>query len=257
MKEKLYKTIYALEVSVFNTNENFDCVKEYYQTNEPVQIIEKAQFFNPDILGLKFNISDNSQIPEAVTLLKKLLPYVKLPLMIRGVNNDSIDRELIPALTNSLDRESIIAFADEGTYKEIVPAVIKGNHNLVIRTPIDINLAKEMNILTSDLGLSLDKILIDTDIGGLGYGLEYGYSIIEKISLENDEYLNMPIISFAGEESLKTKEAKSDNFSESWGDIKTRAVMFEIAAASAVKAAGASLIVLNHPETLKSMRYLV
>ncbi len=62
-----------------------------------------------------------------------------------------------------------------------MPPVVKGGHILAIRTPIDINLAKEMNILTSDMGLSLDKILIDTDMGGLGYGLEYGYSIMERI----------------------------------------------------------------------------
>ncbi len=85
--------------------------------------------------------------------MKELLPSIKKPLLVRGVNNKSVDVKLLPALMSVLDREVIIAFADENTYKEIVPSVVKGGHILAIRTPIDINLAKEMNILTSDMGL--------------------------------------------------------------------------------------------------------
>src|SRR5699024_10655251 len=144
----------------------------------------------------------------------------------RGSGNDSIDKILLPELIKILDRETIIAHANENTYKDIIPLTANEGHVVVLRSPIDINLAKEINILAADLGQSLDKILIDTDIGGLGYGLEYGYSIMEKIKLEGlggDDYLNMPMISFAAEESLKTKEAKSDTFSQSWGNLQTRA----------------------------------
>ena len=197
-----------------------------------------------DIIGLKFT---ENKTEEAKQLLKLLLPRIKKPLMIAGTGNDSVDRILLPELTEILDRECIIAYADENTYKEIIPSVIKGNHTLVIRTPIDINLAKEMNILTSDIGLSLDKIIIDTDIGGLGYGLEYGYSIMEKIKLEGNRYLNMPLISFAAEETAKTKEAKDKNL----------AMFLEIASAAAVKAAGADYIVLNYEQAIKTLRGLV
>lgn len=253
------KPLYVLEIPIFKPDENFAIVKDYFNTTNPLDLIKIAQEIECDILGLKFNIEEINQIKTAVELLKKLLPYISKPLMIRGVNNNSIDKVLLPELTRVLDRESIVAFAEENTYKSVVPDVIKGNHVLVIRTPIDINLAKEMNILTSDLGLDLNKILIDTDIGGLGYGLEYGYSIMEKIKLEGfngDNYLNMPMISFVGEESLKTKEAKSENFPNSWGEFKNRSILFEVASASAVAAAGANLIVLNHPDTIKTMKGL-
>lgn len=246
---------FILEIPIFNIDEAFPIVKDYYKTNDPINILNIAQSSKCDILGLKFNISTQEEIPLAVELLKTLLPYIKKPLMIRGINNDEIDKKLLPALLKVLDRKCIVAFATENTYQEITPEIIKGGHKLVIRTPIDINLAKEMNILTHDLGLSLENIIIDTDIGGLGYGLEYGYSIMEKIKIEKaDEYLNLPLISFAAEESLKTKEAKTDNFSPSYGDLKSRAIMYEISAASSVMAAGANYIVINYPPNIEVMK---
>ena len=169
--------------------------------------------------------------------------------MVRGCGDDSIDKELLPSLISQLPFQCIVAHANENTYKNIVPAIIKENHKLVIRTPIDINLCKEMNILASDMGLNLDNILIDTDIGGLGYGLEYGYSIIEKIKLEGikgDRHLNLPIISFVAEETAKTKEAKN----------KTLAPFLEIASAAAVKAAGADYIVINDKNIIEVMESL-
>lgn len=228
-----------------------------------IDLVKTAQESNCDILALKFNIPEDNlseNILKAQTLLKEVLPEIKKPLLIRGVNNKSVDVKLLPALMEVLDREVIIAFADENTYKEIVPSVVEGGHILAIRTPIDINLAKEMNILTSDMGLSLDKIMIDTDMGGLGYGLEYGYSIMERIKLaafEGDKMLNMPLIAFAGEEALKAKEAKSDTFDKNYGDFKLRSKMFEITTASAVIAAGANLIVLENPESVKVLKELI
>ena len=266
------KPVFALELNIFDFDASSHIVKEYYtqghceegqSLDAAIQRIKIAQESDCDILALKFNIPESNldeNIKNAKTLLTELLPHVKKPLLVRGVNNKTIDVRLLPALMEALDREVIIAFADENTYKDIVPPVVKGGHILAIRTPIDINLAKEMNILTSDMGLSLDKILIDTDMGGLGYGLEYGYSIMEKIKLAafaGDKMLNMPLIAFAGEEALKAKEAKSDTFAESYGDFKTRSKMYEIATASAVIAAGANLIVLEHPENANIIKSLI
>lgn len=265
--------VLALELNIFDFDASSHIVKDYYEAKgkeqsakcleSRVHLCTIAQDSDCDILALKFNIPEDDldeNVKKAQELLKELLPHIKKPLLVRGVNNKSVDIKLLPALMDVLDREVIIAFADENTYKDIVPSVIKGGHILAIRTPIDINLAKEMNILTSDMGLSLDKILIDTDMGGLGYGLEYGYSIMERIKLaafEGDKMLNMPLIAFAGEEALKAKETKSDTFSASFGDFKERSIMFEITTASSVIAAGANLIVLEHPDSIKTLKELI
>ena len=213
-----------------------------YILEAPIKSAQKIIAEDYDIIGLKIEEEADKEI------LKRLLPHIEKPVMLRCTGDDTKDRELLPEFIKILDRESIIAYANENTYKSILPAVIKGNHKLVIRTPIDINLAKEMNILTSEEGLSLDKIIIDTDIGGLGYGFEYGYSIMEKIKIEgqNDKYLNMPLISFAAEETAKTKEARDEK----------SGLFLEISSAAGVKAAGANYIVLTKPEALKTMKEL-
>ncbi len=214
--------------------------KVKYILEAPIKSLHKIIDKDCDITGLIIEEEADKKI------LKRLLPNIKRPVMLRCTGDDAKDKVLLPQFIELLDRESIIAYANENTYKIILPFVIKGNHKLVIRTPIDINLAKEMNILASDLGLAMDKIIIDTDIGGLGYGFEYGYSIMEKIKLEgiNDKYLNMPLISFAAEETAKTKEARDEKLG----------IFLEIASASAVKAAGADYIVLTKPEAVKTMR---
>lgn len=219
--------------------------KVKYILELPIQEAEKKINEDCDILGLKFT----EDIEKEIEAFKKLLPCIEKPIMLIGSGDDEIDSKLLPELMKLLDRECIIGIANEKNYKQIVPDVIKGNHTLIIRTPIDINLAKEMNILTSDMGLPLDKILIDTDIGGLGYGFEYGYSIMEKIKLEGksgDKYLNMPIISFATVETAKTKEAKDKDLS----------LYLEITSAAAVKAAGAEYIVLTNPQSYKTLKEL-
>lgn len=216
--------------------------KVKYILEAPIKSAEKIIETDCDIIGLKIEEDADKEV------VKRLLPRIKKPVMLRGTDDDTIDKELMPEFIELLDKESIIAYVNENTYKSILPSVIKGGHKLVIRTPIDINLAKEMNILCSDAGQPLDKIIIDTDIGGLGYGFEYGYSIMEKIKLEgeNDKYLNMPLISFAAEETAKTKEARDEKL----------AVFLEISSASGVKAAGADYIVLTKPEALKTMKEL-
>ncbi len=230
-----------------------------FSSKELKQSLEKEN--SADIISIKFDISEENseqQIEKAKDFLLSEKEFLsKKPLILRGANNNEIDRKLIPVLCECAPSEAIIAFADEQTYEDIVPYVVKHNHLLVLRTPIDINLAKELNILTTDRGLSPDRILIDPDMGGLGYGLDYGYSIIERIrqaAFEGDKMLNMPIIAFIGEESYRAKEAKSDTFSPVWGKFEERSVMWEISGACAMISAGADIVVLWNPKSVEVLK---
>ncbi len=269
-KEKIRKTEFAGlslggDSSVPFVNENGNETKPLialeflYSSKDLIDNLQKEN--KADIISIKFDILEDElenkleEIKKFLTEQKELIS--KKPLILRGANNNEIDKKLIPVLCEFAPNESIIAFADEMTYEGIVPFVLKHNHILVLRTPIDINLAKELNILTTDKGLSPERILIDPDMGGLGYGLDYGYSIIERIrqaAFEGDKMLNMPIIAFIGEESYRAKEAKSDTFSENWGKFDERSVMWEISGACAMISAGANIVVLWNPKSVEVLK---
>ncbi len=220
------------------------------------QILEDSK--NADLVSIKFDIGQTLETADfegIKTFLKNL--DIEKPLILRGANDSETDKKLVPLLAEFAPKAAIIAFAEEQTYEEIVPSVIAGGHILVLRTPIDINLAKELNILSSEKGLNPDRILIDPDMGGLGYGLDYGYSIIERIrqaAFEGDKMLNMPIIAFIGEESYRAKEAKTDVFAPEWGAFEERSVMWEVSGACAMMSAGADIVVLWNPKSVDVLK---
>ena len=150
----------------------------------------------------------------------------------------------------------LIGPVEEDTYKEIVPSCRDNDHCIIARTPIDVNLAKQLNILITELNFNPDRIIMDPNMGGLGYGLDYAYSVVEKIRLaayEGDKMLNMPIIVFAGEEAWRAKEAKSDISDKSWGDTAVRSAIWESLTASSMLMVGADIVIMRYPPSIENI----
>lgn len=246
----------AFEIPFLNDNNNSNNYSEQFE--DFLQRLKNTKDFQADLISIKFNLTlkDFDKQFEYVKKSTDVLNNFNKPLILRGCNNEKLDIELLNFLATNVKKQSIIAFAQEANYREIIPTIIETSHKIVLRTPIDINLAKELNILSLDLGLKKDKILIDTDTGGLGYGLDYGYSMMEKVKLEalkGDEMLDFPIISFIGEEVSKAKELKSDSFDDSWGEIDKRVDLWEITAASSIITANANIVVVCNKNTVKTI----
>jgi acetyl-CoA decarbonylase/synthase complex subunit delta len=135
------------------------------------------------------------------------------------------------------------------------------NHLVDSRTPMDVNLSKQLIILIKDMGLPLERILLDPTTGSLGYGMEYGYSVMERLrlaALTGDGMTAQPMLVTPGEEAWKAKESKvGSGVPEAWGDWKERAVNWETVTASALIESGADVVVLRHPETVKRIKKLI
>jgi acetyl-CoA decarbonylase/synthase complex subunit delta len=130
---------------------------------------------------------------------------------------------------------------------------------VVASTPIDVNLAKQLNILLGNLGVSNKDLLIDPTTGGLGYGMEYSYSVIERIMqaalTQEDEKLQQPLICNVGNEVWKSKEANlSAEDAPQLGDPQKRGVTMESVTAVSLLLAGADVVVLRHPESVKLVK---
>jgi acetyl-CoA decarbonylase/synthase complex subunit delta len=179
-----------------------------------------------------------------------------------GPGQADLDNELIVAVAEEGKGERLLlGLCEENNYRTIVAAALAHDHLVQSKTPMDVNLSKQLIILIHDMGMPLERIVMDPTTGALGYGIEYGYSVMERLrlaALQGDTMTQQPMIVTPGEETWKVKESKvGDGVPDTWGDWKQRALDWEAITATAIIHSGADLIVLRHPETLKRVRSLI
>jgi CO dehydrogenase/acetyl-CoA synthase delta subunit len=196
----------------------------------------------------------------AAKVAKEVGEAVNVPLIVWGVSSDEKNTETLKAVCEACaGMNLVIGPLTENNYKQIGAAAIAYKHVVAANSPIDINLAKQLNILLENLGVPTDKVLIDPTTGSVGYGMEYCYSIMERIRqaalTQNDEKLQYPIISNIAEEVWKTKEAKlSVDEEPKIGEALVRGINLEAITGVSVLQAGADLLILRHPKTLEHLR---
>ncbi len=242
-----------------------DELKEVYSDvwGDPAAWAKRAVELGADFVQLTLvgtNPNDKDLGPEhAVEVAKKVADAVDVPLSIWGTADNDKDAIVIKAVAEALeDRRLMLGPVEEKNHKQLGAAALAYKHIVVASSPIDINLAKQLNVLLTNLGVTPENILIDPTTGGLGYGLEYSYSVMERARAaaltQQDDMLQYPMYSNLGTEVWKTKEAKLPTDEMNLGDAKSRGILMESVTASCVLAAGCDMLVLRHPETLKIIR---
>ena len=233
--------------------------------NDPVAWAKKCvDEYKADIVCLWLAGTDpNGQdlsAEHAAETAKKVAEAIDVPLIVWGVSSDEKNTEVLKAVAESCSGLNVVLGPlTEGNYKQVGAAAIAYKHVVAANSPIDINLAKQLNILLENLGVPADKLLIDPTTGGVGYGMEYCYSIMERIRqaalTQNDDKLQYPIINNIAEEVWKTKEAKlSSDDDPKLGDAAVRGVNLEAITALSALQAGSDLLILRHPKTLEHIR---
>ncbi|MFA5096922.1 MAG: acetyl-CoA decarbonylase/synthase complex subunit delta, partial [Candidatus Omnitrophota bacterium] len=187
---------------------------------------------------------------EEARLIRELLKKTGVPLVILGCGLDAKDNILLPACSEAAKGERcLIGSAVQDNYKTIVASVLADGHNIIAESPIDINIAKQLNILISDMGLPLERIVMDPTIGSMGYGLEYAYSIMERArlaALSGDKSVACPFVCFVGQEAWRAKEAKAV-------DLPEQGIAWEALTATALIQSGADLLVMRHPQAIEKV----
>jgi acetyl-CoA decarbonylase/synthase complex subunit delta len=224
---------------------------------DPAQWAKKAEETGADLLVLGLTVEDS--VEDAVTAVKTVLAASGLPLIVWGPGQADKDNELlVPVAEAAKGERLVLGVCEDKNYRTIVATAMANGHLIEARAPMDVNLSKQLNILISDMGMPKDRILMDPTTGALGYGIEYGYSVMERLrlaALQGDVMTQFPMIVTPGFEAWKTKEAKvGEGVPEAWGDWNARAINWETLTAVALIESGADIVVLRHPESVRRVK---
>ncbi len=227
---------------------------------EPVEWARKCEKeWGTDALLLRLASAnpeeENRPVEECESLFKEVLKSVSLPMLVYGCGSEEKDAKLMEAVSNAGKGERLfIGLAEEKAFKSLAAASMANGHGMVAFSNLDINLAKQMNILLLDFGVKPENIIIDPLMAALGMGLEYSYSVIERLrqgALSGDPVLQMPIICDAscawGVPDVMEEDPKK-------GPRHERGVYWEAITAYSAIVAGADIVIMRHPESVTLFR---
>jgi len=205
----------------------------------------------------------NASPDDAVATAKKVLGAVDVPVILWGTTAVEKDEEVFKKIAEEFqDVQLTLGPVEEKNHKGIGAAAMGYGHAVVSSSPIDVNLAKQINILLENLGMNMDRVLVDPTTGGLGYGMEYSYSVMERLRMaamaQGDDKLQYPLVNNLGNEVWKCKEAKQP-FDEApeLGDPERRAILMEAVGAVTYLMAGSDILFIRHPETARLVRAFI
>jgi acetyl-CoA decarbonylase/synthase complex subunit delta len=220
--------------------------------------------FGAEMLVLQLKSIDpngkNAGADEAAATVKKVRAAVDVPLVVWGSANTEKDEVVLKKIAEACQGENLILGpVEDKNHKGIGAAAMGFGHFVIASSPIDVNLAKQVNILLENLGMPTDRMLIDPTTGGLGYGLEYSYSVMERIRMaalgQGDDKLQLPLINNLGNEVWKSKEAKQPaSEAPTLGDPERRAILMEAVGAVTYLMSGSNILIMRHPEAIRMVR---
>lgn len=221
--------------------------------------------FNADALCISLVSTDpngqNRSSADAAKDASEVINAVDVPIIVWGCGNGEKDTDTLRELTAIVgDKKVCLAPLSDANYRSIGATAMAFQHPVVAASPIDVNLAKQLNILLENLGVNLENVLIDPSIGALGYGIEYTYSVMERIRLaaltQQDEKLQVPFICNLGREVWKAKECRLPS-DDMIGDQETRGVLMEAITASCMLMAGGEVMIMRHPRAIALTKSLI
>ncbi|WPD24600.1 MAG: acetyl-CoA decarbonylase/synthase complex subunit delta [Candidatus Electrothrix scaldis] len=234
--------------------------------DSPVDWAKKCiDVYKADALNIWLNGTDpngaNRSAADAAKDAAAVIEAVDVPIIIWGCGNAEKDTETLREVTSLIgDKKVCLAPLEDANYRAIGATAMAFQHPMVAASPIDVNLAKQLNILLENLGVPLDTVMMDPSVGALGYGIEYTYSVMERIRIaaltQKDEKLQVPLICNLGREVWKAKEVglPSDDM---LGDQENRGIMMEAITASCMLMAGGEVLIMRHPKAVNMTKVLI
>ena len=260
----------GIEITDGGLAEEPECVQKYYEGCETVVDMAKkaATFEGVDFLSIRLEGGDpngeNKSTEELIQIVKDIAAAVDLPIVVCGCKNVEKDAELLSKAAEALDgRNAVMLAAKEENYKTIGAAAGLAYKQVVgAESADDINLAKQLNVLMTQLGVDAKSIVMNVGTASAGYGFEYVVSTMDRIKAaalsQGDATLQMPIITPVASETWGVKESvASEADMPEWGSAEERGIDMEVETAVADLASGSNAVILKHPESVATVSKLI
>ena len=249
---------------------NVPGIQEYYagaatmaEIAKKAEAMEGADFVCLRLEGGDPNGADKS-IEELIAVVKEVGEAVSCPLVVEGCKNVEKDSELLPKVAEALQGKNVLVLsAREEDYKAVGAAAgLAYNQKVGAESAVDINLAKQLNVVTTQLGVKAQDIVMNVGSAAVGYGFEYVVSTMDRIKgaalSQNDNMLKMPIITPVADETWGVKEAMaSEEDMPEWGPLEERGISMEVQTAAAVLASGSDAVILRHPKSVATISKMI
>ncbi|AFA47857.1 corrinoid/iron-sulfur protein, small subunit AcsD [Acetobacterium woodii DSM 1030] len=262
----------AVGIAITDSPEDWaECFGTIYgdDLNNPAAFAKAAiEKSGADFLLLKLASADpngaNNAVENCVATAVAVEAAVNVPLVIEGCKNAEKDAKLLEEVAKALEGKNVVLFsAVEDNYKTIGAAGgMAYGQKVSAESAVDINLAKQLNILLTQLGVKSKDIVMDVGSAAVGYGFEYVASTMDRIRLaglgQNDESLQMPIVTDISNDAWGVKEAVfTEAEAPEWGNLEARGIGMEVSTAAACVVGGSNAIIVRHPESVKTIQGLV
>ncbi|KPL22994.1 MAG: acetyl-CoA decarbonylase/synthase complex subunit delta [Phycisphaerae bacterium SM1_79] len=261
------KPVIAMDVLDSRPGDWPDALAEPYKSvlDSPGDWAKKCvEEYGAELICIKFEgihpDKGDKDASHAIKVTEQVLKAVSVPLILWSCGYDEKDNQVMPKVSGAAKGENcLIGTVTEDNYKSLTAIALADNHFLITEAPLDINIAKQVNILASDMGFPLERIITFQSTGALGYGIEYAYSIQERqrlAALTGDKMMAMPAICDVGYESWRAKEAKLAD-APGWGEVVDRGPMWEAATAVCLLQAGVDIIRMRHPRAVATVKHFI
>ena len=260
----------GIEITDFGMENEPECVKKYYEGCTTLADIAKkaASFEGVDFLCFRMEGGDpngaNKSTEEMMAALKEVAEAVDCPLVVAGSKNAERDAELLSKAAEAVQgKNAVILAAREENYKTVGAAAGLAYTQIVgAESSVDINLAKQLNVLLTQLGVNASSIAMNVGTAAAGYGYEYVASTMQRVKAaalsQNDTQLQMPIITPVASEVWGVKEAVTTEADmPEWGDQERRGVDMEVQTAAADLACGSNAVILKHPTSIATISKMI
>jgi acetyl-CoA decarbonylase/synthase complex subunit delta len=261
----------GVEVSDQGPNRDIPGIGEFYKGMESIPDVARRACEMPgaDFVVLSLEGADpngaDKPIEDCVALCKEVAEKVTLPLVIQGSRNVEKDSKLFPKIAEALEGKNVLLLsAKEENHKAIAVAAVQAyGQKIGAESAVDINLAKQLNVVISQLGIDLGNVTMNVGSAAAGYGYEYIASTLDRVKAaalaQNDVKLQIPIITPVSEQAWAVGESQKTE-SEApagWGPQEQRGIDMEVVTAAADIAAGSNAVILRHPVSVATISKLV